>query len=102
MIVLFKILALLCFKAIRSSSLILNEIMIAFIAKGTQGITVSFGNTENINYQPLLHKTPQARFFADGFGLINIFGIAQPPPQGTPSEVVIIGLIKWEERVKDE
>ena len=37
MIVLFKILALFRFKAIRSSWLTLNEIMIALIAKGTQG-----------------------------------------------------------------
>ena len=38
MIVLFKILTLFRFKAIRSSSLTLNEILIALIAKGTQGI----------------------------------------------------------------
>ena len=38
MIVLFEILTLFRFKAIRSSWLTLNEIMIALIAKGTQGI----------------------------------------------------------------
>ena len=37
MIVLFKILTLFRFKAIKSSSLTLNEIMIDFIDKGTQG-----------------------------------------------------------------
>ena len=37
MTVLFKILELFHFKTIRSSSLNLNEIMIALIAKGTQG-----------------------------------------------------------------
>ena len=37
MIVLFKISTLFRFKAIRFSSLTLNEIMIALIAKGTQG-----------------------------------------------------------------
>ena len=37
MIVLLYILTLFRFKAIRSSSLTLNEILIALIAKGTQG-----------------------------------------------------------------
>ena len=41
MIVLFEILILFCFKQIRSSWAALNEIMIALIAKGTQGLLVS-------------------------------------------------------------
>ena len=40
MIVLFKTITLFRFKAIRSSSLTLNEIMIALIAKEAQGKTV--------------------------------------------------------------
>ena len=41
-IVFFKILTVFRFRAIRSSSLTLNEIMIALIAKRTQGICTQF------------------------------------------------------------
>ena len=69
MIVLFEILTLFRFKAIRSSWLTLNEIMIVLIAKGTQGISkgtkkVEQNKTTNHNSPGCTNDPPSSLQFA--------------------------------------